>query len=728
MPKSTQPQEDVPASSSSEESQAEEPVEEYVVEEIRASRWDATANGQRFLVKWKGYSENEKTWEPAENLLGCQDLVREFEKAKAERERKRQQAQSLPPVPAQPVLKKAIPPPPPSSDDSSADEGVGMQELVVRREQAKKKKRASSAQASQAGQVEDAVAKKWEKKAQRKDTKNPSTTVKAVTKAKDPGPGKTTFKKSPAKQRSEDAPAGKATAAKRARDSTGGTSPGAKKVKKAPRVAVDSDEEDTPPLVRKKAPATVSLALSLAAVAAPSTSSSHPQPKKGFNIRNILGNTPPVSSKSTAKTSLSASTASGSSTSNGNSLSTTVKPKPALQPALPPPVEPSGERSPSPVPPPPQHVGPSHPRPPAEMRSSLKSLSFKKRAASPAVQNGAGTTGAGVTSAAISPAPPSQAPAPTAPVAPTAEELAAKVKRARDQLAGHEDRLRRTWWCANNPIFQQPLALPLLCVQALHIEPHMLTRMKNRGVAILFDMQSSERAKGEGHALGYCLLAVGADTPQDMSSVQAVCLHRTYPLDNIEGLYCELTNLTSHTVEFFLFGDDQPLQPILTHGYLVIVLRSALQQSAALERFCYNVHESYHTMCTLRTHPATLAAVRQSLPNWNTTLNVLPTNGIDVVDRSHLSLNSAFVTIEKSSLLSPNTVYPAIPTVNDDVELDEVASYLSWARSQDPSRYRRFVVVTGEITDEPQGRLRAKGIELATWATLSEMMSKNHFG
>jgi hypothetical protein len=79
-------------------------------------------------------------------------------------------------------------------------------------------------------------------------------------------------------------------------------------------------------------------------------------------------------------------------------------------------------------------------------------------------------------------------------------------------------------------------------------------------------MHNSEATKGEGHAMGYCLLSIGAETPNEMSKVQAVCIHRTFALENIEGLYVELTNLASHTVEFFHFGQGLPMEPIFSTG------------------------------------------------------------------------------------------------------------------------------------------------------------------
>jgi hypothetical protein len=35
--------------------------------------------GQRYLVKWKGYPQSENTWEPKENLRNCQNLLRQFQ-------------------------------------------------------------------------------------------------------------------------------------------------------------------------------------------------------------------------------------------------------------------------------------------------------------------------------------------------------------------------------------------------------------------------------------------------------------------------------------------------------------------------------------------------------------------------------------------------------------------------------------------------------------------------
>jgi len=65
--------------------------EQFIVEKIMKMR--TTKKGKvQYLLKWKGFSDNENTWEPAENLE-CPGLIAAFmaeqkEKEKEKRKRK----------------------------------------------------------------------------------------------------------------------------------------------------------------------------------------------------------------------------------------------------------------------------------------------------------------------------------------------------------------------------------------------------------------------------------------------------------------------------------------------------------------------------------------------------------------------------------------------------------------------------------------------------------------
>ena len=59
-----------------EELQPEYPEQEYQVEEVLDAR-NITRGQREYLIKWKGYGNEENSWEPT-GLLKCDALVRSF--------------------------------------------------------------------------------------------------------------------------------------------------------------------------------------------------------------------------------------------------------------------------------------------------------------------------------------------------------------------------------------------------------------------------------------------------------------------------------------------------------------------------------------------------------------------------------------------------------------------------------------------------------------------------
>lgn len=54
------------------------PEDEYVVESIKGIKWDDIQNKVLYLIHWRGYTDDDDTWEPEENLGNAAEIVAQF--------------------------------------------------------------------------------------------------------------------------------------------------------------------------------------------------------------------------------------------------------------------------------------------------------------------------------------------------------------------------------------------------------------------------------------------------------------------------------------------------------------------------------------------------------------------------------------------------------------------------------------------------------------------------
>lgn len=761
--------------------------EVYEVEAIHASRYDPVAKSMRYLIKWKGYPEDEKTWEPLENLSNCTVALRKYEKMKAERDAKAAQKIKA----AQRAKTKASASQNPDNDkddDDANDQGLSMKELDARRAQAKEKAK-TKRRASAPARSEDLVAQKWEQKAN-KEARKPRASTSSVPSAS-------------AKRKAQSPPPSSSREAKKSSNvRANGTAPRAAK-KLSQIIGSDSDEDDVPPSSNtlgaqptQPAPSTQQSAASTqtstqsTSATTPASTSALPAasgadqatPAPSLVQQSLTG----VTTVNPAATLLngSAATVTPSSSSLSTSRSTDPRKNALAAPAgsQAPPAKPgkgpwdnpqlgdlfsSYKAKPAaPAPPPPPPAAPpvddsynnrvrfaTNPLPSVAVRPAGRAMSPPVRAPSALEIVSALSSGRRSASPALStngpvPAVPSASMAAHEPtqngtvaasqngrtsssegtpvVSPSAEAKKAQEEQRKMRLRTIENRLKGSSWYELQRMSDEE-SLVVACAETVPMDPQLALRLRTKSVALLYSSDMGDRVSGEGLALTYLLLATGSKTPEHLSDLDALFLHREESPVKLEGLYNELVNL-ERSVEFFSFGNGELIASILSSGYLVIPTFDALRLAAAFERYCSATAQVFGRTCMTTVHPASIARARE-FPNWYRIVEAINNQSISMVDRTQLRVGSHFVTTESTTLLFPGIVPPVpIPQITAEEEVSEILEHLRFARAKSLSTWRRFVIVVGDSTPEVVDRAGKLGIEVHTWTSLGTLVEAHPFG
>ncbi|GAA5893458.1 uncharacterized protein JCM6883_003524 [Sporobolomyces salmoneus] len=678
----------------------EEEAEVYVVEAIMASRYDAFNKEYRYLIKWLGYSSKDNTWEPASNL-NCPELLAAYEADEKEKDpttkpeskptkggRKSLPTDAKTKTIAKPVNGKGkgkARAGPSEDEEDSEDNQASIAELDKRRAAAKKK--AAKQPRTSTTRAEQAVASKWEKKEEKKakealtGTPNPKTSKakpnsKASVKPTSGRQDRTERSESPAKAASNEKPSPSKHKGKRPviPDESGSESgdeppskPPAKKTRGTPnRPTTSSSSSRTGSSAAPIQPANV--------VSSSSAASSTSNALRALQFKR----NPPVAPQNPT-----------SNTTSADSSEITDDPTPV-----------STNRPPSE-----EHATPLNNEDSGAKPASKPSVRFADDQETP---NGADSQ--------------AQASSSTVNERDAVAAAATEAENRRQTLAGLQSRLITSEYYRRTPIFHEK-SMAAACAEAVCVGHGTVLRMKGRGVAIICDSRD-QMVSGEGIALGLLLMMIGARMPKQLSEVAVVCVHRRETLAPIEKMYNELVHMETHHVEFLHFGDNEPIEPILVSGFLVIPSLTALQQGMAVESFCIKSREANVCNCTVLAHPASIVLARSRLPQWQKIMGTLGNSNILIAEKQELSLSSPFAGIDRNNYLDPRLSSSTLPAVTTQSEIAEITSLLCWKREQEPARWRRFVIVVDQVEPSLAEAAKDRGIELCTWVGLTELTSE----
>ncbi|KAM0753135.1 hypothetical protein T439DRAFT_378854 [Meredithblackwellia eburnea MCA 4105] len=279
-------------------------------------------------------------------------------------------------------------------------------------------------------------------------------------------------------------------------------------------------------------------------------------------------------------------------------------------------------------------------------------------------------------------------------------------------LATSEKRLRRSKFYELWRETFDELELTQACTVALQLDPSIAVAVQGRCCSVInAGGIQGDQVGGESWALAVVLESLGSKQATQLDEIDVVFFHRTEGA--FQTLHSSMINILSRIprVSFYAFGAGHPVTPFFCFGMMVVPLFEALADAEGTEAFI-RLRDRMATV-TVRVHPTTMNLNSGKGPVQDGVAKYFEDGSAELVAQEEL----------------PRQMSEESPVAESNRELYEVGTYLSHLRKSHPHNFRRFIIV-GTISDtftEKKALYAQSGIEYLSWDEVTALVVHSKF-